>query len=77
LYCCGAHDISGSCKRYLGFSLVPQAGVAIGLSLIAANTLPELGQTIRAVVHAATLIYELTGPGVTRISLKKAGGISE
>jgi len=45
--------------------------------LIAANTLPELGQTIRAVVLAATLIYELTAPAITKISLKKAGEILE
>jgi len=63
-------------KKYLGFTLVPQAGVAIGLSLIAANTLPELGQTIRTVVLCATLIYELTGPAITKISLEKAGEIT-
>jgi len=64
-----------SIKKYLGFSLVPQAGVAIGLSLIAANTLPEFGPTIRTIVLCATLIYELTGPVITKISLKKAGEI--
>lgn len=64
-------------KKYLGFTLVPQAGVAIGLSLIAAQMLPGLGQTIRAVVLSATLIYELTGPALTKVSLKKAGEIAE
>ena len=64
-------------KKYLGFSLVPQAGVAIGLSLIASNKLPGFGQKIRAVVLCATLIYELTGPVITKISLKKAGEITE
>lgn len=59
-------------KKYLGFSLIPQAGVAIGLSLIAANALPEYGQTIRTVVLCATLVYELVGPAITKISLKKA-----
>ena len=62
-------------KKYLGYSLVPQAGVAIGLSLIAANTLPELGQAIRTVVLCATFIYELTGPTITKLSLEKAGEI--
>lgn len=64
-------------KKYIGFSLVPQAGVAIGLSLIAANSLPDYGQTIRAVVLCATLIYELTGPIITKISLMKAGEIEK
>jgi len=63
-------------KKYLGFTLLPQAGVALGLSLIAANTLPEVGQTIRSVILCATLIYELTGPAITKIFLKKAGEIS-
>jgi len=62
-------------KKYLGYSLVPQAGVAIGLSLIAANTLPELGQAIRTIVLCATFIYELTGPTITKLSLEKAGEI--
>ncbi len=64
-------------KKYLGFSLMPQAGVAIGLSLIASNKLPGFGQKIRAVVLCATLIYELTGPVITKISLKKAREITE
>ncbi len=68
---------TGPIKKYLGFALVPQAGVAIGLSLIASNTLPGFGQTIRAVVLCATLIYELTGPTITKIALKKAGEINE
>ncbi len=63
-------------KKYLGFTLIPQAGVAIGLSLIAAQTLPEFGQTIRAVILCGTLIYELIGPAITKIGLKKAGEIS-
>ena len=62
-------------KKYIGFSLVPQAGVAIGLSLIASKSLPDYGQTIRAVILCATLIYELIGPVITKISLKKAGEI--
>ncbi len=63
-------------KKYIGFSLVPQAGVAIGLSLLAAQMLPEYGQTIRAVILSATFIYELVGPAITKAALKKAGEIS-
>lgn len=62
-------------KKYIGFTLVPQAGVAIGLSLLAAQALPELGESIQAVVLCATLVYELTGPAITKIALKKAGEI--
>lgn len=63
-------------KKYVGFTLVPQAGVAIGLSLLAAQALPDIGETIQAVVLCATLIYELVGPACTKLALKKAGEIT-
>jgi Kef-type K+ transport system membrane component KefB len=64
-------------SKYLGFALVPQAGVAIGLSLIATTALnPELGAQIRAIVLSATVIYELVGPLITKTVLKKAGEIT-
>ena len=61
--------------KYLGPSLLPQAGVAIGLSLLATEVVPEYGAVIRAVVLCGTLIYEIIGPVVTKISLQKAGEI--
>jgi len=64
-------------KKYIGFTLIPQAGVAIGLSLIASQKIPAYGQTIRAVVLCATMIYELIGPAVTKVGLLKAGEIKE
>lgn len=64
-------------KKYIGLTLVPQAGVAIGLSLIASQTLPEYGVTIRAVILCATFIYELVGPAITKMGLRKAGEITE
>ena len=63
--------------RYLGFTLIPQAGVAIGMARMALTDLPEYGATINAVVLAGTLIYELTGPVITKIALTKAGEIKE
>ena len=67
---------SKNVSKYLGFALIPQAGVAIGLSLIASTALdPVLGGKIRAIVLSATVIYELTGPLITKIVLKKAGEI--
>jgi Kef-type K+ transport system membrane component KefB len=62
-------------KKYLGPTLIPQAGVAIGLSLLATQVVPEYGSQIRAVVLCGTLIYELIGPAITKISLTKAGEI--
>ena len=54
---------------------MPQAGVAIGLSLVAESAVPQYAATIRAVILCGTLIYELIGPGVAKFSLTKAGEI--
>ncbi len=62
-------------RKYLGFTLIPQAGVAIGLASVAMNILPEYGQTIKVIILAATVIYELVGPVATKIALTKAGDI--
>lgn len=63
-------------KKYLGWGLVPQAGVAIGLTIVAATILPqEEAAMIRAVILSATLIYELIGPLITKTALSKAGEI--
>ena len=70
-------------KKYLGFTLVPQAGVAIGLATTASTLFGEssnpeiqsIGAMIVAVVLTSTLIYELTGPFITKIALTKAGEI--
>ncbi len=61
--------------KYLGPTLIPQAGVAIGLTIVAQSVVPEYADTIRAVVLCGTLIYELVGPVITKWSLTKAGEI--
>jgi Kef-type K+ transport system membrane component KefB len=58
-------------SRRLGFALLPQAGVALGLSLIAAQELPEYEQTILTVVLTSTVILELTSPMITRAVLRR------
>lgn len=63
--------------RYLGPALIPQAGVAIGLTFVAQTVVPQYAATIRAVVLCATLIYELIGPGCTKATLQKAGEIAK
>lgn len=63
-------------RKYLGYTLIPQAGVAIGLSMVAQNILPSpYGGQIRTIVLAATVIYELVGPLITKKALIKAGEI--
>ena len=61
--------------KYLGLTLIPQAGVAIGMARMSMTALPEYGAVINAVVLSGTLIYELTGPVITKIALTRAGEI--
>ncbi len=63
-----------TCK-YLGITLLPQAGVALGMCSIAAADLPGQGALIRNITLFAVLIYELFGPVFTRWALTKAGDI--
>ena len=63
-------------QRYLGITLLPQAGVALGMSVTVAQTLGEGGQMVRNIVLFGVLIYELVGPTLTRIALTKSGDIT-
>jgi Kef-type K+ transport system membrane component KefB len=72
---CTISKTSPKIRKYLGFSLVPQAGVAIGIAQLAVRELPQYGSSIQAVILCATLIYELIGPVLTKASLIKAGEI--
>lgn len=71
-----AHAPSKVCK-FIGPTLIPQAGVAIGLTMVAQTVVPDYAAKIRAVILCGTLIYELFGPVITKIALKKAGEIKE
>ena len=69
-------------RKYLGITLLPQAGVAVGMAQIALSEFtnlgePDIGRKIQAVVLCATLVYEIVGPVLTKISLKKAGEIPD
>lgn len=71
-------NMASSVQKYLGMTLIPQAGVAIGLSLAATRILgPDHGGKIRAIILAGTVIYELIGPVTTKIALTKAGEIQK
>ena len=64
-----------SVKKYIGLGLIPQAGVALGVALIAKASFPEVGNFIFTTVVTATIIFELVGPFATRFALRKAGEI--
>ncbi|MBO4326593.1 MAG: cation:proton antiporter [Clostridia bacterium] len=63
-------------QKYLGITLLPQAGVALGMSMTAMS-LGESGLIIRNIALFAVLVYELVGPLLTKIALDKAGEITE
>ncbi len=88
---CDVAHTGGTIKKYLGLTLLPQAGVAIGMARSSSSTfrsfaieledvagkayLNNMASTITAVVLCATLFYELVGPVITKIALTKAGEI--
>ena len=60
--------------KYLGITLLPQAGVALGMA-IKAETLGSIGTVVANITLFSVLIYELVGPFLTKIALTKAGEI--
>lgn len=60
--------------KYLGITLLPQAGVALGMA-IKALELGETGHIVSNITLFAVLIYEIVGPLLTKIALTKAGDI--
>lgn len=61
--------------KHLGWCLLPQAGVAIGMALLVGEKLPEIGESVLTLAVTTTVLFELLGPLVTRWSLLKAGEI--
>ncbi len=62
--------------KYLGITLLPQAGVALGMAIKAESLGPD-GVIVANITLFAVLIYEIFGPLLTKISLQKAGEINE
>jgi Kef-type K+ transport system membrane component KefB len=59
-------------RKWMGFCLFPQAGVALGMALMASQRFPEFEDYLLPVILASTIIYELFSPMVTRKALKMA-----
>jgi len=62
-------------RRWMGTALMPQAGVALGMALIAIERRPDLGEIILPVVIASTVLFEVIGPMLTRTGLVHAGEV--
>ena len=70
---CKATRCSKNIQKYLGITLLPQAGVALGMAATAAQL--SDGHMVRNVVLFSVLVYELVGPTLTKMSLMAAGEI--
>lgn len=65
----GAH---AALRRWLGIALMPQAGVAIGMALLATQRFPDTASVVLTVAVASTVILETVGPVFTRLAIRRA-----
>jgi Kef-type K+ transport system membrane component KefB len=61
-------------RCWMGIALLPQAGVAIGMALLAAQRFPQRASLILSLVVATTVVFELLGPVFTRLALHRTAG---
>lgn len=65
----------GRVRKYLGITLLPQAGVALGMVVNAQVLGASMGATIRNIILFSVMVYELAGPMMTKWALARAGEI--
>lgn len=58
-------------KNWMGIALLPQAGVPIGMALVAANAFPEYRQVLLSMVISTTVFFDIVGPVFSRIAIQK------
>ncbi|SJZ51838.1 cation:proton antiporter [Selenihalanaerobacter shriftii] len=72
-----ASNSSRVISRYLGWGLIPQAGVGIGLSIVVSEKFPEIGSVITSIILASVAVNALIGPLAIKSALTKAGEVNE
>ena len=65
-------DLGGGQGTLTGMALMPQAGVAIGMALVASDHFPQYREIIVTITIASTIFFEIVGPLMTQYALKKA-----
>ena len=60
-------------QRWLGFGLLAQAGLAVGITLAIGRRFPDLAPVISTVVLSSVVIYEMIGPISARLALTRSG----
>ena len=61
-------------RFWTGAALLPQAGAAMGMALVASSQFPEYRQFLLPIVIGATVLFEIVGPVVTRRAIRRMGG---
>ena len=69
-YVAGSDDVV---KKYLGWALLPQGGISIGLSMIVSEQLPEFSGGIVTLILFSVLVFEIAGPILAKVAITKAG----
>lgn len=62
----------GAIKHWMGIALLPHAGVAIGMALVASHYFPQYEQILLTVVISSTVLFEIIGPVCTRLAISQA-----
>lgn len=68
---CKISRLDRATSNWMGLALMPQAGLSIGMALVATSYLPEYKDQIMTVIISTTIIYEVLGPILTRLTLQK------
>ena len=70
----GSHAVGAQLvlRRWMGVALMPQAGVAIGMALLATQRFPDIASVVLTIAVASTVILETVGPVFTRLAIRRA-----
>jgi len=68
---CSVSGVGSQMKQWMGPALLPQAGVAIGMALVASEHFPDYAQTLLTIVISSTIFFEIIGPVFTRLALSR------
>lgn len=64
-------------QKFIGFALIPQAGVAIGMALMASHKFPDAANIILPIILGTTVFFEILGPVVARYIIEKSSDQSQ
>ena len=67
--------LDAAVRKFLGFGLMTQAGLAIGLTLVIQRRYPDYAPTVTTIVLSSIIVYEMLGPISTRFALVHSGEV--